>query len=218
MRGKIMKGSKLLSVKVVSAAIALTLGAAGLSQAAASSQKNVPGWVSDANRVASAGDDERVTIVAFLSFRNQVALKNLIAAQSTPSSLQYGRYLTPEQFHAQFSPPAADVQRVQRSLEKMGFHIDHTPDSGLFVRASGSVAQVKAAFGVTQDLYAYQGKVLRANAETPRIPAAISDVVTFVAGLDQSGALRTPHHIRMNERASTAASPATAAARVANSA
>ena len=50
----------------------------------------------------------------------------------------------------------------------MGFHIDHTPDSGLFVRASGSVAQVKAAFGVTQDLYAYQGKVLRANAETPR--------------------------------------------------
>src|ERR1700688_4222900 len=134
-QGKIMKGSKLLLIKVVSAAAVLTLGAAGLSQAAASSQKNVPGWVSDANRVASAGDSERVTIVAFLSLRNQAALKNLIAAQSTPSSPQYGRYLTPEQFHAQFSPPVADVQRVQRSLEKMGFHIDHTPDSGLFVRA-----------------------------------------------------------------------------------
>ena len=206
-----MKGSTFPLIRVVAAAVVLTLGAAGLSEAAAPSpQKNVPGWVSDANRVASAGDSERVTIVAFLSLRNQAALKNLIAAQSTPSSLQYGRYLTPEQFHAQFSPPAADVQRVQRSLQQMGFHIDHTPDSGLFVRASGSVAQVKAAFGVTQDLYAYQGKVLRANAETPRIPASIADVVRYVAGLDQTHVLLKPNHIRLNEHAAEAAIAAAA--------
>src|ERR1700675_4609092 len=113
-----MKGSVFTSSKVASAAVVLTLGAVASSGAAAPSpQKNVRGWVSDATRVASAGDSERVTIVAFLSLRNQAALKNLIAAQSTPSSPQYGHYLTPEQFHAQFSPPAADVQRVHRSLE-----------------------------------------------------------------------------------------------------
>jgi subtilase family serine protease len=206
-----MKGPMFPPIKVFSAAAVLALGAASLSQAAAPSlQKNVPGWVSDASRVASASDGEPVTIVAFLSWRNQAALKNLIQAQSAPSSLQYGHYLTPEEFHAQFSPPAADVQRVQRALQQLGFHIDYTPDSGLFVRASGSVAQAKAAFGVTQDLYAYQGKVLRANAETPRIPASIADVVRYVAGLDQTTQLLKPNHIRLDEHVSETAIAAAA--------
>jgi subtilase family serine protease len=167
-------------------------------------QKNVPHWASSTNHVASAPESDRVTIVAFLSLRNQTALKDLIAAQASPASTRYGQYLTPEQFHAQFSPKAADVERVQRSLEKLGFHIDHVPASGLFVSASGSVAQVKATFGVSQELYSYKGKILRANAETPRIPASISDVVTYVAGLDQIAMLRKPSHVRMNEAAGNA--------------
>jgi subtilase family serine protease len=214
-----MKGEGFRFLAVVSSMLGLSLGLAGVGHAEMrGAQKNVPHWAVPEQRVDSASDGQRVTITAYLSFRNQAALKDLVAAQSAPSSMQYGKYLTPEQFHAEYSPKAADVQRVQRTLQRLGFHVVYTPDSGLFVSASGTVAQVKAAFGVSQDLYAYQGKVLRANAETPRIPAAISDVVTFVAGLDQMGALRTPHHIRMNERPSTAASPASAAARVVNSA
>src|SRR5712672_1849002 len=214
-----MKGEGFRFLGVVSSMLGLSLGLAGVGHAEMrGAQKNVPHWAVPEQRVESASDGQRVTITAYLSFCNQGALKDLVAAQSAPSSMQYGKYLTPEQFHAEYSPKAADVQRVQRTLERLGFLVVYTPDSGLFVSASGTVAQVKAAFGVSQDLYAYKGKILRANAETPRIPAAISDVVTFVAGLDQMGALRTPHHIRMNERPSTAASPASAAARVANSA
>lgn len=193
-------------VRIVWTTLGLSLTLAGLSHAGSSGeQKNVPQWATPAHRVASAAESDRVTIVAFLSLRNQTALKDLIAAQSTPSNAQYGKYLTPDQFHAQFSPKAEDVKRVQSTLEKLGFHVDHTPVSGLFVQASGSVSQVKATFGVSQDLYAYKGKILRANAETPRIPATLSDVVTYVAGLDQTSALRTPNHIRFNEAAPTAA-------------
>jgi subtilase family serine protease len=209
-----MKGSMFPIVRVVSAAVGLALGVAGVSHAAPETQKNVPGWVADSSRVASAPESDRVTIVAYLSLRNQGALKDLIAAQSSPTSAQYGRYLTPEQFHAQFSPKAADVQRVENSLQQLGFHIDHVPDSGLFVKASGNVAQVKAAFGVSQNLYSFHGKVLRANAETPRLPASISDIVTYVAGLDQTASLRKPSHIRLDERAAAV----TSAARVSSAA
>ena len=191
---------------IVLSGLGLALGGAAPSAAEPSGeQKNVPHWVASAPKVSRADESQRVKIVAFLSFRNQAALKNLIAAQSTPSSSRYGQYLTPDEFRAQFAPNAADVKRVQRTLQQLGFRVEFTPESGLFVQASGTVNAVKAAFGVSQDLYAYKGKVLRANAETPRIPAAIADVVTFVAGLDEAALLRKPEHIRLNEEASASA-------------
>jgi subtilase family serine protease len=98
------------------------------------------------------------------------------------------------------------VARVQRTLQKLGFIIGNTPKSGLFVEASGTVAQIKANFGVSQDLYSYKGKLLRANAESPRIPAEISDVVTYVAGLDDTSQLRKPNHVRMTQHLAASAS------------
>ncbi len=189
-----------------------TLASVDQSRAQALGEKrDVPDWATSAAKVGSANDSQRVSIAVFLGFRNESALKEMVADVSSPSSVRYGQHLTPAQFHAQFSPPAADVQRVQRTLQKLGFRIDYTPTSGLFVQASGTVAQVKAAFGVTQDLYSYNGKVLRSNAETPRVPAAIADVVSVVAGLDESAVLRTPHHIGLDEAVATAAKLAAAA-------
>jgi subtilase family serine protease len=216
MKGVSFRFTRFNLISIVGSTLALSLGLAGLGHAELpGQQKNVPHWAVPEKRVESASDSQRVSIVAFLSLRNQAALRDLIAAQSTPGSSQYGKYLTPEEFHAQFSPKAADVARVQRTLEQLGFHVDYTPDSGLFVNASGSVAQVKASFGVSQERYAYKGKALRANAETPRIPAAISDVVTYVAGLDETALLRRPNHRRIDERDSVAAaalSPSAASA------
>lgn len=161
-------------------------------------QKNVAHWVESANRTASAKDSQRVPITVFLNFKNQPVLKNLIVAQSTPGNAQYGKYLTPDQFRAQFAPDAANVAKVQYALKKMGFVIVSTPKSGLFVEASGTVAQVKAGFGVSQDMYSYKGKVLRANAETPRLPAEIANLVSYVSGLDDTAMLRKSNHIRLN--------------------
>jgi hypothetical protein len=58
-------------------------------------QSSVARWVSAAQRVSNAEDSQRVTIAAYLSFRNQAVLKELIAGQSTPGHAQYGKYLTP---------------------------------------------------------------------------------------------------------------------------
>ncbi len=156
---------------------------------------NVPLWIEHAEKVGSADADRRVEIALFLNFRNQSVLKNLIVEQSNPRSVHYGEYLTPEQFHRQFSPAAQDVAKVQRMLRQMGFVVEATPDSGLFVKASGTVSQIKAAFDVSQELYAYKGKVLRANAETPKIPKEMAGLVSFVAGLDDTKLLRKPNHV-----------------------
>jgi len=189
-------------------ALSLTVSGAAL---ALGPDRNVSSWVGNAQRVGAAKESQRVPITVYLSFRNTEALKSLIASQSSPSNPQYGNFLTPEQFRAQFAPAAKDVARVQNTLRKLGFTIDATPKSGLFVQASGTVAQVKSTFGISQDLYSYKGRTLRANAESPRVPKEIADIVTYVAGLDDTAALRKPSHVRLNDER-TARSLARAAA------
>ena len=149
-------------------------------------------WVSRAQKLGPADDSKRVAITVYLHWRNQERLEQLIADQTTPGNPRFGQFLTPEQFHAQFSPQAADVSDVQNALRDMGFRIDHTPASGLFVRASGTVAQIKNAFHVSQNLYSYRGKILRAHTEVPVIPASLAKKVTYIAGLDDSRFLIRP--------------------------
>jgi subtilase family serine protease len=155
--------------------------------------------------VGDAAESEKVHIALFLEFKNQSELKTLIEGQYTPGNAQYRKYLTPEQFRSRFAPEASKVALVQDTLKKLGFTIEYTPKSGLFVEAAGTVAQVKSAFAVTQALYQFNGKSLRANAEAPRLPARIADIVTYVGGLDQSPALLKPGRINLNDDADAAA-------------
>ena len=152
----------------------------------------VPAWLGRARQLGPADENTRVVIEAYLSWRNQSELEQLIQEQATPGSSRYGQFLTPEQFHAAFSPRAEDVALVQRTLSALGFHIRHTPASGLFVEASGTVGQIKQVFGVSQNLYSYRGKILRAHAEEPSVPAQLSGLVTYIDGLDERRPLMKP--------------------------
>ncbi len=177
-------------------AMATALGVVLASAAAgAAPTESVGGWTKKAVVVGDAADSATVKIALFLNFRDLDTLKSLVKAQSTPGNKQYGKYLTPEEFRARFAPPASDVKLVQDTLKELGFKIENTPKSGLFVEASGTVAQVKSAFHVTQHVYALNGKQLRANAENPKLPAKLANIVSYVAGLDELGKLRTPMHV-----------------------
>ena len=127
----------------------------------------VPPWVVSASKLGPADESKRVVITLYLHWRDRAELEQLIVDQTTLDSPQYGQFLTPAQFHARFSPKAEDVRKVQSALRELGFKVGHTPESGLFVQASGTVAQIKSAFHVSQNLYSYRGKTLRAHAEAP---------------------------------------------------
>ena len=98
---------------------------------------------------------------------------------------------------------------MEKGLRDLGFTIVNKPVSNLYVQFSGTVAQVTAAFQVSQDLYAYNGKVLRANAQEPTLPASLKGVVTAISGLDDSGLLIHPFHRSINDDSVTTASAQT---------
>jgi subtilase family serine protease len=171
---------------------------------AAGGGSSVSPWVAQAQHIGTADDSTIVDLVVFLNFRNQDALRALIKAQYTPGNPQYRQYLSADAFRSRFSPDAAAASRVRESLRRLGFTVADSQTSVSFVEASGTVAQVKAAFGVSQELYGYKGKVLRANAEAPQIPAEIADAVRYVAGLDESHRLRKPFNSHADKVAALA--------------
>lgn len=158
--------------------------------------QTVPPWVSKAANVGTAGESKRVVITVYLAWQKQHELERLIQDQTTPGNPRYEQFLTPEQFHAAFSPKVGDVTAVQNALTTLGFKIENVPASGLFVQASGTVGQVKQAFHVSQNLYSYAGKILRSHAEEPSLPSSIYGLVTYMDGLDDSRFLIRPAHIQ----------------------
>ncbi len=186
------------------------LGASAANVALAGSSATMPshiaGWLSSATKVGEADASQTVKMSAFIGFRDDGALRQLIAAQSTPGSAQYGKYLTAAEFKARFAPTDQQVKKVEDALSTLGFAVGSKPSSGLYVEFSGTVAQVKAAFHVNQSLYSFAGKTLRATAAEPTLPASLTGLVTAITGLDDSGLLIHPFHVTLNSE--TAQAPA----------
>ena len=201
----------------ISAATALMVASAGGTCADASTMLggHVAKWVAKATKVVTGNEVLTVRLAALLGFRNHDDLSRLIAEQSTPGSADYSHYLTASQFHQRFSPSAQDVAKVEDGLRKLGFAITGKPASNLYVEFTGTVAQIKAGFGVSQNLYAFGGKVMRANAEEPSLPTSLSGLVIAINGLDDTGQLVHPFHRSINDDvvgATTARAAATAGA------
>lgn len=206
-------GSRLSARALLAATSFAAMAAAFIPTGGASAAQSAPKWVANAKRVGPAAENSTVRLTVFIGLKNRDQLVDLIKSQNTKGSAQYGKYLTPEQFRQQFAPDHEKVTLVQNTLRHWGFHIGDTPKSGLFIEASGTVAQVKAAFGVTQQLYSYNGKILRSNAESPKLPAELQGVVSYIAGFDQASMLRKPAHISAREEAMAELSSRTAAAK-----
>lgn len=162
--------------------------------AGAATPSNVSGWVAKAAKVGTAPADQSVEIAVHLALKDTAGLKALVGEISTPTSKEYGRYLTNEEFAKRFAPAPATVDAVTKMLDQAGLSNVHAGPHGAYVTATATVAQLRAAFHVTQNLYSYKGHTLRANKEQPTLAAGMAANVVYVEGLDETSILRTPFH------------------------
>jgi subtilase family serine protease len=178
-------------------AIALCAVAGLLTAPAANAQGKVPvadtqpGWASQSNLEGADPNADRVVFSVWLGWSRNGELDRTLSGLYDPASPTYHRWLTPEQFHARFSPRASDVAAVRRWLASEGFSIVAVPANRLFVTAEGSVAKVEQAFDVNENMYRVDGSVLRAPNHDPVVPAAVAPLVSAITGLD--GAMTLAH-------------------------
>lgn len=174
------------------------------SAAAPAAQRNrIVGPIDNRNRVALRGhvhpqavaenDQGRadpsqtlpyMTVVLKQSAAQQADLEQLLAQQQDPSSPNYHRWLSPEEYADRFGVSQGDLDQIVAWLQQQHFTVKAVARGRNWVAFSGSAGDVKAAFGTEIHRYRAEGRMHFANATEPTIPAALDQVVTGIRGLN----------------------------------
>ncbi|HTB19437.1 MAG TPA: protease pro-enzyme activation domain-containing protein [Bryobacteraceae bacterium] len=125
-----------------------------------------------------------VTIYLKPSAAQQTALEQLLANQQNPTSADFHKWLTPEQYADRFGLSSNDVNRISAWLQSQGMQVQRVARSRTWIQFGGTARQVQNAFHTEIHQYLGNGKLHYANATDPSIPAALSGVVLGLRGLN----------------------------------
>jgi subtilase family serine protease len=163
-------------------------------------------FTSHARAVGAVADSVRLTIQVWLRPGHLAAAQRYALAVSTPGSKLFHHYLSPDAYTARFGASQAAGRAVESWLRRQGFTGIHTDAQRNYVRATGAVAAIDAAFKIQMENYESSASVnagpyqLRANNRAVAIPKSLSRYVLGVTGLDNAAPrlplMRAPRHRR----------------------
>ena len=125
-----------------------------------------------------------VSLTFRLSPVQQADLDSLLRQQQDPSSLNYRKWLTPEQYAARFGMTQNDLAKVTAWLQSQGLTVDGISRNRTEVSFSGSVGQIEYALRTEIHNYSINGERHFANATDVALPAAFSGEVLGVRNLN----------------------------------
>jgi subtilase family serine protease len=125
-----------------------------------------------------------VTLLTVPSASQRKALSQLVAQQQDRKSPNYRKWLTPEQWADRFGLSQSDIQKLTAWLKSQGFTVVNVAHGRNWIVFSGSAAQIQNTFGTEIHHYKVDGEMHVANASAPKIPAALSGIVTNLRGLN----------------------------------
>src|SRR2546429_740868 len=100
----------------------------------------------DQGLVSDATTMKRMMLLLKRSPEQEAALQQFMAEQMSKESPNYHRWLTPQQFGAQFGPADADLQAVTGWLSSHGFTAIRVAPGRNVIEFSRNVGQVRSAF------------------------------------------------------------------------
>jgi uncharacterized protein (TIGR03437 family) len=138
----------------------------------------------DQGRVAPSLAISYITLALAPSANQQAELEKLLADQQTPGSPNYRHWLTPEEYGQRFGVSDADLGKITQWLQEQGLQVVSVARGRNWIAASGTAAQVEAAFQTEIHSYIVDGETHFANASEPSVPAAFGSVVKGIRGLN----------------------------------
>ncbi len=173
---------------MVGVGLLLSAGAVASSQAAVTGLTPLPGRmqsvVSQLQPLGQLPAQTNLSLAIGLPLRNREALTNLLQQIYDPASTNYHRYLTPDQFTAQFGPSAEDYQAVINFAAQNGLTVSGTHPNRVVLDVTGTAANIQQAFHVTLRTYynSAAARVFFAPDSTPTVDATLP--VLDVSGMD----------------------------------
>jgi subtilase family serine protease len=173
------------------------LGAGGaLAAGSSTSMAQIPGSYLPAGASETGPySSPSMSVEVVLQPGNEAGLNSLLTNLYTPGSAQFEHWLPAGQFQTEFAPSAAIVSGVTSYLEGEGLLVQPT-SSPFLLRASGSSAQVEAAFATPIRTYrSANGTDFFSNAAPASLPSTLVPDVLGVVGLTDTVRLQSAAQI-----------------------
>jgi subtilase family serine protease len=127
---------------------------------------------------------QNASIVFRLSAAQQQELGTLLAQQQDRTSPNYHKWLTARQYAERFGMTLADIAKVSAWLTSQGLTVEGAGGNRNRILFSGTAAKIQSAFHTEIHNYAVNGETHFANAGALSVPAAFSNLVLNVRGLN----------------------------------
>jgi trimeric autotransporter adhesin len=127
---------------------------------------------------------DRMLLLLKRSPEEQVQLREFLESLQDTNSPNFHKWLTPQQFGAQWGPADSDIAAVTAWLQSHGFAVAGLSPGRIAIEFSGTASQLKQAFQTEIHTYSVNGEIHHANNVNPTIPAALSPVVAGIATLN----------------------------------
>ena len=134
----------------------------------------------DLGRVAGSFQLPSVT----LYLKPSADLTTLVRDQQDPSSPQYHKWLTPEQYADAFGTSQADIDQIKAWLQSQGLTVLEVARGRDSIAVGGTADQIQSAFQTQIHAYMVNGEQHYANASDPSVPATLAPLVSGIRGLN----------------------------------
>ena len=126
-----------------------------------------------------------ITLVLRPTPEQRADLDRLLAAQQDPSSPDYHRWLTPEQFADRFGASSDDIASITAWLEQHNLHVTTVGRARTSVVFTGASGDVEQAFQISFHRYRVDSRTHFANTGEPSLPMALGTAVLAIHGLHE---------------------------------
>ena len=146
-----------------------------------------PSLFSQAESVTDEDPTEVVEAKIWLNLHEKQALDDTVAGLYAPGSPTYHHWLKASDL-SRFAPTASDLETVKKELSRQGLEITSVGAHNAYLKVSGTVATMQAAFHTQVKSLRVKGQTVRATTTEPKLEGAAGSVVAAVTGLTQTKA------------------------------
>jgi subtilase family serine protease len=142
-----------------------------------------PNLFSQAERVADEDPNKILEATVWLNLHNKEQLDETVSNLYKEGSPTYHHWLKASDL-ARFAPGASEMQTVRRELSSQGLTVTSVGSHNMFLKVSGSVANMQTAFHTQIKSLSIKGRAVRATTVEPKLSAA-APLVSGVTGLSE---------------------------------
>jgi subtilase family serine protease len=152
---------------------------------------SVPSFATASQVTGATAGAQKLTFQVWMK-PDLAAAQSYAASVSEPGTATYRHYLSPDAYAARYGPAAGAVSKVEKWLTSQGFTAISAGPERSYVRATGAVSKVDAAFRTEIANYRSTAQVnadgyqLYGNDRSVSIPSSLAGVTLGVTGLDNA--------------------------------